>query len=47
MSDQITNPTKMMAGFTPFGMRIIFGAVSILVIEKSRIVKSSIYFEHL
>jgi hypothetical protein len=25
MSDQITNTIKMMAGFTPFGMRLIFG----------------------
>jgi hypothetical protein len=47
MSDQITNTIKTMAGFTPFGMGLIFDTVSILVNEESRIIKSNVVFEHL
>jgi hypothetical protein len=47
MSAQITNTIIMMAGFTPFGMGLIFGTFSILVSEESRIMKSNDDFEHL
>jgi hypothetical protein len=47
MSDQITNTIKMMAGFTPFGMGLIFGTVGIRVSQESRIMKSNDNFKHL